>query len=102
MEPIQRGKYTNGQLAELLDEERAKNQTLSSCIDEMKRLVSAMVRGADLSRNHDGDLIMVQPGRPTEIVARVGTPLWIAIVGAITQSEVPAKRLERLVNCDHE
>lgn len=37
---------------------------------------------ATLSRNHDGDVLLIQPGKPNTIVATVGTPLWFAIVNA--------------------
>jgi len=37
---------------------------------------------ATLSRNHNGDVLLIQPGKPNMIVANVGSPLWFAIVNA--------------------
>lgn len=69
MEPIKRGHYTNDQLAELLDEERAKNQAWVARVDELEDVIRAVMNNPH--GEHCGKLEMAINRSPRQSLARL-------------------------------
>jgi hypothetical protein len=65
----------------------AHTKALKRLADVARLAQQEPTKEGHLARSHDGDIILVQEGKPNQIIAACFSPLWSAIVRLMVQAK---------------